>query len=116
MLSRPVPKLAVRGDDRDVMTVAYAVRHQLGDRVVTAAGSMSDPYAALLALVDPASRCAFEHHHNRRLQPAGLDGVDELPAQVRGGLATVPPPAVRARTHDIGRIHDKHRHMISGRD
>jgi len=54
-----------------------------------------------------ASR-AFQHHDDRLDDPSRANGRLHLAHKRSGGSRSVPPPAGRTRSDDIGRINEKH--------
>jgi hypothetical protein len=74
---------------------------------------MHDAQARVVALVGPASCCAFEYDDNRWLDLPALDRLGEPTAQVRCGTGAITPPSVRTRSDDIGGIDHEHALIMS---
>jgi hypothetical protein len=101
----PLPQLAIRGDQRDLIR---RIRGHVDERVVTAVSGMDDRHAVDIARLDPIAGLPFQDHHHRSDEPARFQGCAHLIDERSGRSSSVPPPAGRTRPHDVGGIDEKH--------
>ena len=116
------PQLTVGGDHD---APAGQLPHQGHDRVIAGPIGLDDPHwvRVVLGRVDPRGRrfcCALQDHDERfGLGVIGQDGPapgrqgGEFGVQPDRRAGPVPPPAVGARSHDVGDIHDNRGLMMA---
>jgi hypothetical protein len=69
-------------------------------------------YAVDDTLLNAGAGLAFQYHNDWCGQPTGSGASPKAPDKLIGGLRAVPPPACRARAHDVRRINYKHGHSL----
>ena len=71
-------------------------------------GCMDNLDAVSHALLNALPRCAFEHHHDWRAELGPCGGGANSNNEVVSRLGPVPPPAGRARPHDVRSVDQQH--------
>ena len=99
----------VRGDEQNRSGCS---RRHGGERVVPAARGVNDLHAVDDPLLDAATCCALQDHHDGTRQPTrGRRSTNAL-HELAGGSRPVPPPTGRAGADDICRINEEHRDRV----
>jgi hypothetical protein len=100
------PQLAVRGHERN--RLISGIRDDVDKHVVTAALGVQDGDTIRETILSALTSLAFQHHDDGLGDPSGANGSLHSAHERSGSSRSVPPPARRTRSDDVGCINEKH--------